>query len=69
MPGEHNELKERYMLIGYADIDDTHTSFEEMTFVLSENIKQLIVAMGSDEKFALPSYNQYKKLRPRTTVT
>lgn len=45
MPGEHNELKERYMLIGYADIDDTHTSFEETTFVLSENIKQLIVAM------------------------
>lgn len=69
MPGEHNELKERYMLIVYADIDDTHTSFEETTFVLSENIKQLIVAMGSDEKFALQSSNQHKKLRPRTTVT
>ncbi|WP_443704269.1 hypothetical protein [Prevotellamassilia timonensis] len=69
MPGEHNELKKRYMIIGYADVDDTHTSFEETTSVLSENIKQLIVAMGTDEKFALPSYNQQKKLRPRTTVT
>lgn len=69
MSGEHNELKKRYMIIGYADVDDIHASFEEMTSVLSENIKQLIVAMGTDEKFALPSYNQHKKLRPRTTVT
>lgn len=56
------------MIIGYADVDDTHTSFEETTSVLSENIKQLIVAMGTDEKFALPLSNQ-QKLRPRTTVT
>ena len=56
------------MIIGYADVDDTHTSFEETTSVLSENIKQLIVAMGTDKKFALPSPNQ-QKLRPRTTVT
>lgn len=56
-------------MIGYADVDDTHTSFEETTSVLSENIKQLIVAMGTDEKFALQSFNQHKKLRPRTTVT
>lgn len=49
------------MIIGYADVDDTHTSFEETTSVLSENIKQLIVAMGTDEKFALPSPNQHKK--------
>jgi hypothetical protein len=69
MSGEHNELKKRYMIIGYADVDDIHASFEETTSVLSENIKQLIVAMGTDEKFALPSYNQHKKLRPRTTVT
>lgn len=64
MPGEHNELKKRYMIIGYADVDDTHTSFEETTSVLSENIKQLIVAMGTDEKFALPSYNQHKNCAP-----
>lgn len=69
MSGEHNELKKRYMMIGYADVDDIHTSFEETTSVLSENIKQLIVAMGTDEKFALPSYNHQKELRPRTTVT
>lgn len=69
MSGEHNELKKRYMIIGYADVDDIHASFEETTSVLSENIKQLIVAMGTDEKFAFPSYNQHKKLRPRTTVT
>ncbi len=69
MSGEHNELKKRYMMIGYADVDDIHASFEETTSVLSENIKQLIVAMGTDEKFALQSSNQHKKLRPRTTVT
>ena len=51
-------------MIGYADVDDTHTSFEETTSVLSENIKQLIVAMGTDEKFALPSYNQQKTAPP-----
>lgn len=69
MSGEHNELKKRYMMIGYADVDDIHASFEETTSVLSENIKQLIVAMGTDKKFALPLSNQHKKLRPRTTVT
>lgn len=68
MSGEHKELKKRYMMIGYADVDDIHASFEETTSVLSENIKQLIVAMGTDEKFALPLSNQ-QKLRPRTTVT
>lgn len=51
-------------MIGYADVDDTHTSFEETTSVLSENIRQLIVAMGTDEKFALPSYNQQKTAPP-----
>lgn len=54
------------MMIGYADVDDTHTSFEGTTSVLSENIKQLIVAMGTDEKF---HHTINKKLRPRTTVT
>ncbi len=51
-------------MIGYADVDDTHTSFEETTSVLSENIRQLIVAMGTDEKFALPSYNKQKTAPP-----
>lgn len=45
MSGEHNELKRRYMLIDYADVDDPHAGFKETTSVLSENIKQLIVAM------------------------
>lgn len=64
MSGEHNELKKRYMMIGYADVGDTHISFEETTSVLSENIKQLIVAMGTGEKFALPLYNQQKNCAP-----
>lgn len=64
MSVEHNELKKRYMMIGYADVDDTHTSFEETTSVLFENIKQLIVAMGTDEKFALLSSSQHKKTAP-----
>lgn len=64
MSGEPNELKKRYMIIGYADVDDTHTSFVETTSVLSENIKQLIVAMGTDEKFALPLSNQQKNCAP-----
>lgn len=64
MSGEHNELKKRYMIIGYADVDDIHASFEKTTSVLYENIKQLIVAMGTDEKFALPSYNHQKNCAP-----
>lgn len=48
-------------MIGYADVGDTNTSFEETTSVLFENIKQLIVAMGTDEKFALLSSSQHKK--------
>ena len=42
------------MLIGYSDVDDTHTSthtsFEETISKLSENIKRLIIAIGTDEK-------------------
>lgn len=56
------------MMIGYADVGDTHTSFEETTSVLSENIKQLIVAMGTDESLHF-HHTINKKLRPRTTVT
>ena len=58
MLGEHHELKNRYMLIGYSDVDDTHTStytsthtsFDETISTLSENIKRLVVAIGTDEK-------------------
>ena len=58
MLGEHHELKNRYMLIGYSDTDvphtsthtSTHTSFEETEFSLSDNIKRLIIAIGTDEK-------------------
>lgn len=66
MLGEQNVLKNRYMLIGYSDINngsiDTHTSTHISTHtsthtsssgqlgVLSENIKRLILAIGSEEK-------------------
>ena len=58
MLGEHHELKNRYMLIGYSDTDDphtsthtsTHTSFDETILKLSENIKRLLVAIGTYEK-------------------
>ena len=58
MLGEHHELKNRYMLIGYSDTDEphtsthtsTHTSFDETASTLSENIKRLVVAIGTDEK-------------------
>lgn len=55
---EHYELKNRYMLIGYIDTDEphtsthtsTHTSSDETVSTLSENIKRLVVAIGTDEK-------------------
>ena len=58
MLGEHHELKNRYMLIGYSDTDaphtsphiSTHTSFDETVSTLSENIKRLLVVIGTDEK-------------------
>ena len=58
MLGEHHELKNRYMLIGYSDTDEphtsthtsTHTSFDETVSTLSENIKYLVVAIGTEEK-------------------
>ena len=54
MLGEHHELKNRYMLIGYSDVNstniDTHTSLDETVSTLSENIKRLIIAIGTDEK-------------------
>lgn len=50
MLGEHHELKNHYMLIGYSDTDEPHTSFDETASTLSENIKRLLVAIGTDEK-------------------
>ena len=58
MLGEQNVLKNRYMLIGYSDINNgsidthtsTHTSSSGQLGVLSENIKRLILAIGSEEK-------------------
>ena len=62
MLGEHHELKNRYMLIGYSDVNSAnintrtsthtslHTSFDETVSALSENIKRLIIAIGTDEK-------------------
>lgn len=60
--GEHHELKNRYMLVGYNDVDaastSTHTSIHTSTHAssgdslsnLSENIKRLLVAIGTGEK-------------------
>ena len=58
MLGEQNEQKNRYMLIGNSDADNTHTSTRTSTHTsmdnasksISENIKRLVIAIGSDEK-------------------
>ena len=58
MLGEHHELKNRYMLIGYSDTDEphtsthtsTHTSSDNSVSILSENIKRLVIAIGTGEK-------------------
>ena len=55
---EENELKNRYMLIGYQDDCDTHTSTHASTHTstnnsvstLSENVKRLVIAIGTEEK-------------------
>ena len=51
---EENELKNRYMLIGYQDDCDTHTSTHTSTnnsvSSLSENVKRLVIAIGTEEK-------------------
>ena len=55
---EENELKNRYMLIGYQDDCDTHTSNHTSTHTstnnsvssLSENVKRLVIAIGTEEK-------------------
>ena len=60
--GEHHELKNRYMLVCYNDVDatsaSTHTSTHTSTHAssgdslsnLSENIKRLLVTIGTGEK-------------------
>lgn len=58
MLGEQHELKNRYMLIGYNDTDNPHTSTHTSTRTstnnlkasLTENVKRLILAIGTDEK-------------------
>ena len=62
MLGEQHELKNRYMLIGYNDTDNTHTSTHTSTRTstststnnlkasLTENFKRLILAIGTEEK-------------------
>ena len=54
MLGEKNELKNRYMLIGYIHANtphtSTHTSLKDVVFKLSDNAKRLIIAIGTDEK-------------------
>ena len=55
---EENELKNRYMLIGYQDDCDTHTSTRTSTRTstnnsvssLSENVKRLVIVIGTEEK-------------------
>ena len=47
--GENNELKNRYMLIGYKDDEnDTHTSSIDIQ-PSSENVTRLVLAIGKDE--------------------
>lgn len=62
MLGEQHELKNRYMLIGYNDTDNTHTSTHTSTRTstststnnlkasLTKNVKRLILAIGTEEK-------------------
>lgn len=63
---EENELKNRYMLIGYQDDCDTHASTHASTHTsthtsthistnnsvssLSENVKRLVIVIGTEEK-------------------
>uniref|UniRef100_UPI0040265368 Fic family protein n=1 Tax=Prevotella sp. TaxID=59823 RepID=UPI0040265368 len=55
--GENNELKNRYMLIGYKDDEnDTHTSTHTSTHTnsidiqpSSENVTRLVLAIGKEE--------------------
>ena len=51
--GENNELKNRYMLIGYKDDENnTHTSTRTSSIDIqpsSENVTRLVLAIGKEE--------------------
>lgn len=51
--GENNELKNRYMLIGYKDDEnDTHTSTRTSSIDIqpsSENVTRLVLSIGKEE--------------------
>lgn len=52
MLGEQNDLKNRYMLIGYAGSigihTSTHTSSRDSLVILSENVKRLVLFVGNE---------------------
>lgn len=52
--GEQNDLKNRYMLIGYAGSigihTSTHTSSRDSLVILSENVKRLVLFVGNEER-------------------
>lgn len=58
MLGEQNDLKNRYMLIGYAGSIGIHTSTRTSTrtssrdslVILSENVKRLVLFVGNEER-------------------
>lgn len=58
MLGEQNDLKNRYMLIGYAESIGIHTSTRTSTrtssrdslVILSENVKRLVLFVGNEER-------------------
>lgn len=58
MLGEQNDLKNRYMLIGYAGSIGIHTSTHTSTrtssrdslVILSENVKRLVLFVGNEER-------------------
>ena len=58
MLGEQNDLKNRYMLIGYAGSigiptstrTSTRTSSRDSLVILSENVKRLVLFVGNEER-------------------
>ena len=58
MLDEHNELRNRYMLIGYSEVDetptclyeDTPTSTGDLSASVSDSVRRLVTAIGKDEK-------------------
>ncbi len=54
MLGEQNELKNRYMLIGYANVDksptSTPTSNSSILESLSDTVRRLVLVIGQEER-------------------